>query len=102
MAVFISSIAQVILKRSAIAGERTGWKRYLNPGVASGYAILFCMTLLTVYAYRGVPLKAGPVLQSSGYVFVAFMSRYFFEEKLSPGQWRGLFLIVAGIIVFHL
>ncbi len=100
--VVISSLAQIILKKSADKKYATASGRYLNPGVLSGYFILFCVTLLTSFAYRGIPLKAGPVLQSSGYIFIALLSRFLLGEKLSLAQWKGIFLIVIGIFVFHL
>lgn len=100
--VLISSLAQIILKKSAVRKYSTVSGRYLNPGVFSGYLILFGVTLLTAFAYRGIPLKAGPVLQSSGYIFIALLSRFLLGEKLSLSQWKGIFLIITGIIVFHL
>ncbi len=100
--VFISSLAQIILKKSAVRTYPKPSGRYLNPGVLSAYFILFCVTLLTAFAYRGIPLKAGPVLQSSGYIFIALLSRFFLGEKLSSVQWKGIFIIIVGIFVFHL
>lgn len=102
LAVFISSMAQLILKKTALSIYPATWRRYINPGVFAGYSILVGVTLLTAFAYRGVPLKAGPVLQSSGYIFIALLSRFFLGEKLSQTQWKGIFLIILGILVFHL
>ena len=102
LAVFISSLAQMILKRTAVRRYPVTWKRYVNPGVLAGYSILTGVTLLTAFAYRGVPLKAGPVLQSSGYIFIALLSRFFLGEQVSQAQWKGIFLIILGILVFHL
>ena len=100
--VFISSLTQILLKKSAVRTYPEPSRRYLNPGVLSAYFILFGVTLLTAFAYRGIPLKAGPVLQSSGYIFIALLSRFFLGEKLSSVQWKGIFLIIVGIFVFHL
>jgi len=100
--VMISSLAQIILKKAAVREFRTPLKRYFNLRVMAGYFILLSVTLLTAFAYRGVPLKAGPVLQASGYIFIALFSRLFLGEKLSSRQWKGIFLIITGIAVFHL
>jgi len=102
VAVFISSLAQLILKGTAVLTYTSAWRRYINPGVFVGYSILLGTTLLTAFAYRGVPLKAGPVLQSSGYIFIPLLSRFFLGEKLSQNQWKGIFLVIVGIVVFHL
>lgn len=95
-------MAQIILKKSANRQYCRKSEKYLNSGVFCGYFILLCVTFITALAYRGVPLKAGPVLQSSGYIFIALLSRFFLGESLSRTQWKGIVLIIVGILVFHL
>jgi len=101
LGVFIASLAQLILKITAVRIYPAPWRKYLNPGVFAGYSMLLGVTLLTAFAYKGVPLKAGPVLQSSGYIFIAVLSRFFLGEKLSQAQCKGIFLIILGIVIFH-
>lgn len=100
--VLTASAAQILLKRSALREHRSEMRKYLNLNVIAGYFILFLVSLVTAFAYRGIPLKAGPVLQSSGYIFIALLSRFFLGEKLSARQWKGIMLIITGIVVFHL
>ena len=47
-----------------------------------------------------VPLSMAPVLESSGYIFVAILSYYFFKERLTKKQLLGMFLIIVGIVIY--
>ena len=58
-------------------------------------------TLLTVFAYRGVDYKNGPVIDSVGFLLVMFCSRIFFGEKITKRNTLGNILILAGILVFY-
>lgn len=98
--VFISSISQVILKKSAAIKYDNPLKEYLNPNVIFAYIIFFSATLLGIVAYKGIPLSMGPVLDSTGYLFVTFFGVKIFNEKLTKKKIIALILIIAGIIVF--
>jgi len=98
--VFISAWAQVLLKKSALKNHPSLWKTYVNGYVAAAYAVFFLSTLMSLTAYRGLPLKAGPVLGASSYFFVAFFSRVCFGEQLSIKKISGLMIILAGTWVF--
>lgn len=100
--VFVSSVAQILLKKSAGKSYENKLKEYLNPTVIISYAIFFGATFCTIYAYKGVPLSFGPVLAASEYVFVAVLSRIFLKEKINLKKFIGLSVIIAGIIVYSL
>ena len=100
--VFVSSIAQILLKRSANKKYENRLKEYLNPYVIISYAIFFGATFCSIYAYKGVPLSFGPILAASQYVFIAILSRIFLKEKIGFKKFIGLSVIVAGIIVYSL
>jgi len=100
--VFIASISQVFLKKSSQKKYGTRFKEYFNWLVISGYAILFVSLLINIYAYRFIDLKFGPIIESSGYIYVIVFSRYFFNEKISLKKLIGVLLIIIGIIVFSL
>ncbi len=102
LGVFISAIAQVLLKKSAGKKYENKIKEYLNPFVIISYAIFFGATFCTIYAYKGVPLSFGPILAASEYVFVAVLSRIFLKEKINLKKFIGLSVIIAGIIVYSL
>lgn len=98
--VFISSVAQVLLKKSAMKEYRTVWQEYLNLKVAGAYFLLVVAALLSVVAYRGIPLSMGPVLEASGYIYVAYFGARVFKEKISRKRVVALGLVVAGIFVY--
>lgn len=100
--VFIASCSQLLLKRSAGRNHGRIIKEYLNPEVVGAYIVLLVSTLLTIYAYRGVALKWGPVLESAGFVFVLLLSALFFRERISRNKVWGMILILGGIALFNL
>lgn len=101
-ALFVSSISQILLKRSADVKYENRIREYLNPRVIVAYGLFFSASLITVIAYRGIPLSMGPVLESAGYVFVAILGRIFLHEKISRRKLLGLALILVGIMVFNI
>ena len=101
-ALFVSSISQILLKRSADIKYENRIREYLNPRVIIAYGLFFSASLITVIAYRGIPLSMGPVLESAGYVFVAILGRIFLHEKISRRKLLGLALILVGIMVFNI
>lgn len=100
--VFISSISQIILKKSADKTYDSRIKEYLNPKVILAYTIFFAATLCSVWAYTVIPLSLGPILESAGYIFVAFLSWLFIKEKISKQKLIGLSIIIIGIIIYSL
>ena len=100
ISVFISSVAQVMLK---IAANKTYEKRireYLNPLVITAYGIFFVSTLLTLYALRYVPLTMSPIIESCSYIFVPVLGVFLLKEKISKRRLLGMAVMIAGILVF--
>ena len=100
--VFISSVSQILLKKSAAKSYKNKIREYLNPYVIIGYMLFFGCTLISMYALKVVPLSMAPVLESFGYVFVAVLSFLFLREKFTRRQLIGSALIILGIIVFSI
>ncbi len=100
--VFISAVAQILLKKSAGKIYANRIKEYLNPYVIISYAIFFGATFCTIYAYKEVPLSFGPILAASEYVFVALLSRIILKERINLKKFIGLSIIIAGIILYSL
>lgn len=100
--VFISSISQIVLKKSAQIEYGSKIKEYLNPRVIFAYIIFFGATLCSVWAYTVIPLSLGPILESAGYIFVAFLSWLFLKEKITKQKLLGLSVIIIGIIIYSL
>lgn len=100
--VLIAAISQILLKKSAMKQYKDRLSEYLNPYVICGYGILFLSMLLTVFAYRGVDLKTGPVLEATSYLYVAVLSAIFLKERISGQKKLGLLVIVAGVVISNL
>lgn len=98
--VLVASLSQIILKKSAMIHYDTHLKEYLNPYVITAYGFLFSSSLLTTFAYRGVPLTLGPVLESTAYIYIGVLGVLILNEKLSKRKIIGNALIVVGILIF--
>jgi len=98
--VLVASLSQVILKKSAMIHYETHLKEYLNPYVMVAYFFFFGSSLLTTLAYKGVPLTLGPVLESTGYIYVGILSMLILKERLSRRKIMGNVLIVGGILIY--
>ena len=98
--VLISSISQILLKKSADRTYDSRLKEYLNPLVIVAYIMFFCSMMITMYCYRYVDVSAGPIFESAGYVFVGILGFIFFKEKFTTKKTIGMVLILLGIVVF--
>lgn len=97
--VFISAVSQIILKKSAMQNNESILKEYLNIKVIVAYFIFFVSSLLTIYAYKGVPLSMGAMLETTGYFWVAVLGRLFLKEEIGYKKIVGLSVIIIGIII---
>ena len=100
--VFISSVSQIVLKKSAQKEYPSKIREYMNVRVIFAYTIFFGATLCSILAYKGIPLSFGPILESVGYIFVAVLSWMFVKEKITKKKMLGLTMIVIGIIIYAL
>jgi len=98
--VLVASLSQVILKKSAMIHYQTRLKEYLNPYVIGAYFFFFGSSLLTTFSYGGVPLTMGPVLESTGYIYVGVLGMLILKERLSRRKIIGNLLIVGGIMIY--
>ncbi|MBP9996670.1 MAG: multidrug ABC transporter [Lachnospiraceae bacterium] len=97
---FISSVAQIFLKKAAGRSYSSWIKEYLNPTVIISYIVFFGATLLNVVAYKVVPLSLGPILEASSYIYVTIWGVTIFKEKMNIKKLIALMIIIAGIVVY--
>lgn len=97
---FISSVAQVLLKKAAGEKHDSILNEYLNLKVIIAYTIFFCSTFLCIFAYRVVPLSMGPILEATGYIYVTVFGIVIFGEKINRQKILALVLIITGIVVY--
>lgn len=100
LSVLLSSLSQVVLKKSADKKYKSRIAEYLNPHVIGAYSVFVLATVLTAFAYRVVPLSMGPVLEATGYIYIAILSVLVLKEKLSPRRILGNVLIIAGVLIY--
>ena len=76
--VFVSSVSQVLLKKSANREHDSAIREYLNPLVISAY------------------------LDATAYVWVTLFGVTIFRERLSVQKLLALALVVGGIVIYAL
>ncbi len=96
---FIASCSQIILKKAAEKEYPSKIAEYMNPMVIGAYVFFFGASLCSILGYKEVPLSIGPVLEATGYIWVAILGRIFLKEKISTKKGLGLVVIIVGIII---
>lgn len=99
---FLASISQVMLKKAALRSYESRLQEYLNPLVIVAYFIFLGTTFLSIFAYRGIPLSMGPVLEATSYIYVSIFGVTVFKETLSGRKIAALALILCGILIYSL
>lgn len=100
--VFISAISQVMLKKAASKKYDSVIKEYLNPLVITAYGIFFISTFLSIFAYKGIPLSMGPILEATSYLYVTFFGVKIFGERMTKKKWVALGFILVGIVIYSI
>lgn len=100
--VFISSLAQILLKQEADKEHKSIICEYFNPRVIIAYIIFFVAMFLSIYAYKVVPLSFGAILEATGYIYVTIFGVVIFKEKLNIKKILALCLILVGIAIYSL
>lgn len=102
LAVAVSSVSQILLKKGASKQYDNVLREYLNPWVILGYGMMVLSTLCVIYAYKGVEYKNGSIIESLGFLVVMVLSRIILGEKITVKKILGNIIILTGIIVFYL
>lgn len=100
--VFVSSVSQTLLKKASMKEHKSILGEYLNFPVIFAYCLFFASTLLTMLAYKKLPLSMSPAFESSSYIFVTIFGVTMFKEKITRKKLIALAMILAGIIIFTL
>lgn len=102
LSTFLAAISQVLLKKAAMRPHESVLAEYTDWRVILGYGLFVGCTLLTMLAYRGVPLNIGPVLEATGYLYVTFFGVVIFHEQMNVQKLVALAMILAGILIYAL
>lgn len=98
----IAAVSQVMLKIEAGKPHKSHLQEYLNPLVITAYILFVGTTLLSIIAYRGIPLSMGPILEATSYIYITLFGVKIFGEKMNRGKAAALVLIICGIVVYSL
>ena len=99
---FLASVSQVLLKKAALREHKSLLAEYTDWRVILGYGLFVGCTVLTMLAYKGVPLNVGPVLEATGYLYVTIFGVTIFHESMNPKKIVALVIIVLGILIYAL
>ena len=102
LAVLVSSVSQIILKKSASKTYNSIFREYFNLYVITGYGLMVVSTVLVILGLKGVPYKNEPIIESLGYIFVMVLSNLVLGEKITKKKIIGNLLILSGIIIYYL
>lgn len=101
-AVLLAGFGQIVLKKAALKNNPSLIRQYFNVNVMIGYILFLISMGIASIAYRGMPLKATPALDSMGFVIVPALSFLFLGEKITRTKVFGFFLIACGVLIFIL
>lgn len=103
LGVFLASVSQILLKKSASVGYSSFLKEYLNVKVIGGYSLQVLSLFLDLWAMHfGVLAKEVSSIEALSYLFVPLLSWFFFRERISKQKFLAIGLIMAGVVVFFL
>lgn len=97
--IFVGSISQVLLKKASMKTYSSPIKEYVNPQVIFAYLLFFGTTLISVTAYKVLPLSLGAVLETTSYIYITFLGVVIFKEKVNRKKLLALSLIILGSII---
>lgn len=101
-AVFLASVSQALLKKSAMSRHLNPIYEYLNWRVLSGYLIMFGCTLTMIIAYQGIPLSLGMALETTSYIYVTLFGVTIFKERFNIKKVIAFGFIIGGIFLYAL
>ena len=99
LSTFISVISQVLLKKAAMKTYSSRIREYLNVPVISAYLIFVAATVMTVYAYKGLDVSQGTLLETTSYIFVFAFDVMIFRQRITGKKILGTVLIIGGILL---
>jgi len=101
LAVIMTAVSQILLKAAAKRSKHETWRLYLNGYSITSYLLLVVVTLLNLYAYKYIPLKAAVVLLPLTLIMVVLFSISLLHERLSRQQIVGSAVILIGLVIFN-
>ena len=103
LAVFVASVAQLLLKSSAEDHNETNKNMFLNWKVITSYFVAFLIMFVnSAFIYKHIYMNQIGMIDALGYIFVPILSFVFLSEKLNAKQIVGIVLIVIGVLLYSI
>ena len=102
ISVFMASAAQILLKKSADAQNKSFLKKFLNAKVLIAYIILFTSLFINTIALKHVDLKFVPFITSTSFIWILLLSFAFLKERPSNKKVIGAIIIIIGVVISRL
>ena len=99
--IFIGSVSQVLLKKASMKNYASTVMEYKSASHIA-YLLFWGTTLISVIAYKEIPLSLGAVLETSSYLYITIFGVVIFKERLNYKKILALSLIVSGSIIYTL
>ncbi len=100
----VSAASQVVMKRSALRYARAprSYPLFLSPLSIVAYGMYFLVTLLSLAAFRYLPLKAAMFLSPVTYLLVGILSVWALGERPNRKKGFAFVLLLAGVLIFNI
>ena len=97
--IVLTATANLLLKTGAMQGTAGGtpWLALLNWRVFAGVGSFGAAAFVYVLVLRWLPLSVAQSFAAAQFIATVLASVIFLQERISPGQWIGIFLIAFGI-----
>ena len=93
----INAFAQVLYKKGANIATLDFYALVTNYYLIVGAFLYFISAVLLVIALKYGELSVLYPIISTGFIWVSFLSVYFFSEFMNFERWLGIVLIIIGI-----
>ena len=93
----INAIAQVFYKKGANALVLDFYAILTNYPLITGILLYLASGVLLIIALKYGELSVLYPIISTGFIWVSFLSVYFFKEFMNIEKWTGVIIIIIGI-----
>ena len=100
-AIILTAISQLLMKMGARSVSKISWRIFFNGYTLTAYTTLLIVTLMNLYVFRLLPLKAMLIILPSTLLLVMFLSFWLLNERLTQRQIVGAVVVLLGVVVFN-
>lgn len=94
----IGAFGSLYLKKGADKASPNLFKLITNYEIILGIMFYAVSVIMFIFALKGNPLSIIYPLVSTSYIWIAFFSIRFLDERMNLMKWLGIFYIVFGVV----